>query len=148
MHNHILIATDGSKVSSAALVFGLDLAQELKAHVTVVTVTEIWSFFDIVKDDEMLINNPIKEYEAMCSRSANLILNNATEHAREVGVKVKTVHIPDRKPAEAIVEEAQARNCDLIIVGSHGRSGIENFLLGSQAAKIIALSKVPVLVYK
>jgi nucleotide-binding universal stress UspA family protein len=63
-------------------------------------------------------------------------------------VKVKTVHIPDRKPAEAIVEEAQARNCDLIIVGSHGRSGIENFLLGSQAAKIIALSKVPVLVYK
>jgi len=50
--------------------------------------------------------------------------------------------------AEGIVEEAKARNCDLIVMGSHGRRGIARFLLGSQALRVLTHSAVPVLVFR
>ena len=51
-------------------------------------------------------------------------------------------------PAEEIVEQANARGCDLIVMASHGRRGIAKFMLGSQASRVLAYSTVPVLICK
>ena len=51
-----------------------------------------------------------------------------------------------RQPAEGIIDTAQAEGCDLIVMASHGRSGLARVLLGSQASKVVTLSPVPVLV--
>jgi nucleotide-binding universal stress UspA family protein len=58
------------------------------------------------------------------------------------------VHARDLKPAEAIVETATARGCDLIVMGSHGRRGVNRMLLGSETARVLALTTIPVLVYR
>jgi nucleotide-binding universal stress UspA family protein len=61
-------------------------------------------------------------------------------------VACTTVHVPDEHHAEGIVETAKARRCDLIVMGSHGRRGVGALLLGSVAAKVVALSAIPVLI--
>jgi nucleotide-binding universal stress UspA family protein len=56
------------------------------------------------------------------------------------------VHVQDQFPAEGIVEEAKARNCDLIVMGSHGRRGLAKFVLGSQATRVLTHSTTPMLI--
>jgi nucleotide-binding universal stress UspA family protein len=148
MVKHMLIATDGSKVASIALHNGLSLAKQLNAKVTILTVTELWSAIDLAGASEAGLTNPLKDYEEFCTRRATQVLSLAGDQAHHAGVVFDTLHIPDSKPAAAIIEAAKARGCDLIILGSHGRRGIDLLLLGSQTTKVLALSPIPVLVYK
>jgi nucleotide-binding universal stress UspA family protein len=53
-----------------------------------------------------------------------------------------------RSPSHAIVEKARAEKCDLIVMASHGRRGLEGFLLGSETQKVLTHSSIPVLVYR
>jgi len=55
-------------------------------------------------------------------------------------------HIPWRLPATAIVQTADEKGCDLIVISSHGRTGIDRIVLGSQTARVLAAANVPVLV--
>ena len=66
--------------------------------------------------------------------------------AAEIGVSCETLHVKDRRPAEGIIETAKAKDCDLIVMGSHGRRGISRLVLGSQASEVVSHSTVPVLV--
>ena len=52
------------------------------------------------------------------------------------------------KPAHKIVEVARQQDCDLIFIGSHGRSGLEQLILGSVTSKVLSLCEIPVLVYR
>jgi nucleotide-binding universal stress UspA family protein len=61
-------------------------------------------------------------------------------------VACDTLHVKDQYPAEGIVEAAQARGCDLIVMASHGRRGLSKLLLGSQATRVLTHTDVPVLV--
>ena len=70
------------------------------------------------------------------------------EQAERIGVACETFHIKDQFAAEGIVEEAKARNCDLIVMGSHGRQGFARFLLGSQALRVLTHTALTVLVYR
>ena len=62
-----------------------------------------------------------------------------------MAVECETVHVNDF-PAEAILATAKAKNCDLVVMASHGRRGIARLLLGSQAAQVVTSSTIPVLV--
>jgi nucleotide-binding universal stress UspA family protein len=66
--------------------------------------------------------------------------------AASLGVICDGVHVKDQYAAEGIVEEAKARDCDLIVMASHGRRGIAKFILGSQATRVLAHSAVPLLI--
>ena len=66
----------------------------------------------------------------------------------EIGVSAEAVHVENQSPAQGIVEAANAKNTDLIVIASHGRRGVNKLLLGSQAAEVLSLSTVPVLVIK
>lgn len=147
MHQHILIATDGSELGDRALDHGFSLARQLNAKVTVLTGTEMWSVIDMTRHAEDR-RNPIEHYEAIAAESARKILDAAVERAARYGLACETVHARDLKPAEAIVETANARGCDLIVMGSHGRRGVNRLLLGSETARVLALTTIPVLVYR
>jgi nucleotide-binding universal stress UspA family protein len=143
MFRNILIATDGSELAERGVAHGLALAKALGARVTVVTATD------------MLRTGPyapipwpsdIARYEALAARSAERILAKAAAAAAAAGLEHECVHIIDELPAEGILKACKEHCCDLIVMSSHGRRGFNRILLGSQTAKVLALSKAPVLV--
>ena len=147
MHKHILIATDGSDLATQAVRRGLGLAKQLGAKVTIVTVTELWSVIEMTRHANDP-RNPIEAYEELAASHAAKVLAAATELAREEGVACETVHMKDLKPAEAIVETAEKYGCDLVVMASHSRTGFNKLLLGSVASRVLALTTIPVLVYR
>ena len=143
MYQHILIATDGSELAGKAVTTGLALAKQLSAAVTAVTVTEPWT---ALIAGEMALGFPYQEYEQGAAENAARILAAVREAGKGIGVACATVHIPDRFPAEAIVEYANEQGCDLIVMASHGRRGLSKLLLGSETTGVLTHSSVAVLV--
>jgi nucleotide-binding universal stress UspA family protein len=143
MYQHILIATDGSELAQRAVEQGLTLAKALGSTVTAVTVTEPWT---AAVSGEWAVAFPVEEYERAAAANAATVLDAVQETAVRLGVTCDAVHVKDQYAAEAIVEEAKARNCDLIVMASHGRRGIAKFILGSQATRVLAHSAVPLLI--
>lgn len=143
MYKHILIATDGSDLAQTAVGQGMALARAVGAKVLIVTVTEPWRSTGA---SDMVITFPLEDYEKRASDAATVVFGKATDIARKVGVAYETDHVMDKYPAEGIVEAAEKHGCDLIVMASHGRRGLSRMFLGSQAAKVVTLSKVPVLI--
>lgn len=147
MYTHLLIATDGSEVAAKGLEQGLQLAAALKADVTLVTVSEPAQMADagIVWGGSPTL---LQEYRDRTHEAAQKILAAAGHRAAELGVPHHPVHVPDRYPAEAILETARERGCDLIVMATHGRRGLDRLLLGSQAQAVLTHSTIPVLVVR
>jgi nucleotide-binding universal stress UspA family protein len=143
VYKHMLIASDGSELAGKAVAAGFELARQLGAQVTVVTVTEPWTVF--VAGDAAF-GFPIDEYQRSTNESATAILAGASKLARKAGITCATVHSKDQFPSEGILETAAKHNCDLIVMASHGRGGLGRLLLGSVATKVLTHSKVPVLI--
>ena len=148
MYQRILIATDGSEVASRAVAHGMALAKELKVPVSVVTVTEVWSAFDLGQMSRLGMPNPVAQYEEIATTAANNILEKASQIAKSQGVSCDLVHVRDKYPAEGIIATAKEKGCDLIVMGSHGHRGIDRLLVGSQANQVLTHSKVPTLIVR
>lgn len=146
MYKHILIATDGSELAEKAVAAGLQLAKAAHAEVTALTVTEPWDALAMAALAERGAGNPIAGYETRAAAMATQILSRVTEAASKAGVSCAALHVKDQPPAQAIVDAAKERGCDLIVMSSHGRRGLSKVFLGSQAARVVTLSSVPVLV--
>ena len=148
MYKHILIATDGSELAGRALAHGLVLAKELKAAVTLVTVTQPWAAMDMAHDVRLGHPDPIHQFENIAATSAKAILDAAAQKAKIAGITCELVHVPDQHPAEGIIATAEKKGCDLIVMASHGRRAVGRLLLGSQASEVLAHSKVPALIVR
>ncbi len=148
MYKKILISTDGSKFGTKAVAHGVNLAKAVGASVTIITTTEMWSPMEMAKKARSGDTNPIDSYELAAADAAKKILAAAAAVAAKAGVKTDTIHISDKHPADAIIKTAESKKCNLIIVGSHGRRGIEKVLMGSVASEVITYSNIPVLVVK
>ena len=148
MYKHILIATDGSELARKAEIQGLELAKDLKAAATAVTVTESWSSLELAGRAERGAMHPIEDYETLAMASAARILARVSETAKTTGVACDIVHAKEQHPAEGIIATANAKGCDLIVMASHGRRGLQRLLLGSQANEVLAHSSIPVLICK
>lgn len=148
MYKHILVATDGSELAGRALAHGLDLAATYKARLTIVAVTEPWSSLDLGREARHGAKNPIVEFDAAAAAAAKRVLEGAEKVAKAKGVPCELLHVQDRHPAEGIVEAAEEKGCDLIVMASHGRRGIGRLLLGSQAQEVLTHSKVPALIVR
>ena len=143
MYKNILIATDGSALADKAIEQGIALAAALGSSIVVLTATEPWT---ATVSGEMTIGFPAAEYDAAMAAHAKTVLDRATASAKAKNVKCETEHAKDAFPAEAIVDVAKRRGCDLIVMASHGRRGVSRMLLGSQANRVVTHSTVPVLV--
>ena len=144
MYKHILIATDGSELGGKAVTAGLALAKVLNAKVTAIAAGEPFTGMAVGLP---ALRFPVAEYQRAVAEDARRILAEVSEAARKSGVLCETTQINDF-PAEAIVETARTRGCDLIVMGSHGRRGLSKLFLGSQAMRVLSSSTVPVLICK
>jgi nucleotide-binding universal stress UspA family protein len=148
MYQRILIATDGSDLAGKGVTHGVALAKRLNVPVTVVTVTEPWAVLDISRMARQGNQNPIAQFEEMAAAAASNVLHKAKEIAKAQGVSCDVIHIADQHPAEGIIAAAKEKGCDLIVMASHGRRGVNRLLLGSQANEVVTHSKAPVLIVR
>jgi nucleotide-binding universal stress UspA family protein len=149
MYKHILISTDGSDVAQKGVDHGLSLAKSLGAKVTVITVTEPFPFHASTAGAGWVpLPEDISGYEEGQKKAADKLLATVREAAAKIEVAADGLHVPDARPAEAIVETATTEGCSLIVMAPHGRRGLGRLLLGSQTAEVLAHSPVPVLVVR
>lgn len=147
MYARILIATDGSDLADRALDRGLELAKLAGSEVTIVTVTEpaaiIGGGYATVAGT---VVDPLPELIEAQNKGARELLERAAKRAADQGVTARTVLVDNSFPAEGIVRAAADIDAQLIVMGSHGRRGLNRLLLGSQTNNVLAHTKVPVLV--
>lgn len=149
MYEHILIATDGSDLARKGLDQGLALAKSLGARVSVIVVTEPFPLQTGVSGIGWVpTQGDFDGYAASQKEHAAAILAEAKAAADALGVAAEVVHVPDARPAEAIVETAVQGGCGLVVMASHGRRGLGRLLLGSQTSEVLAHATVPVLVVR
>jgi nucleotide-binding universal stress UspA family protein len=143
MLKHILLATDGSAASDHAAALAVDLARNMGAKLTALYAVDPYPYLAVGE----MSTEGLQHYMSAAQQDA------AAAHAK-VAVLCKQgtpvtlipVTVEERAVATAIVEYAHGQDVDLIVVGSHGRSGIARLLLGSTATKVLAESTLPVLV--
>jgi nucleotide-binding universal stress UspA family protein len=125
MYRHILIPTDGSKLAERGVAHGLALAKSVGAKVSVIFVVE--PAFAATGDFA-------------------IVLDRAANAAREAGVSCETIQVENVQPHQAITAAAEDKGCDLIVMSSHGLSGLSLLLIGSVTNKVLTYAKTPVLV--
>jgi nucleotide-binding universal stress UspA family protein len=145
VYDNIIAATDGTDVAGKAVAHAAFLAKALGARLTLVTVSEQaptfaapeigWSVPQSVFDDIRKANRD----------QSRAILDAAVKASC---LAAGTMHVEDQAPFQGILDAADRLGADLIVIGSHGHRGLERLILGSQAAKVLSLAKVPVLVIK
>ncbi len=124
---HIMLATDGSRYSDAAQEEAISMAKRCPQVKT-------FTALSVASSDNKLDDT-------------RRILDGVTSTANRVGVNVETVTAVG-SPYESIVETARTRNTNIIVMGTHGRTGIDRLLMGSVAERVVALSPCSVLVVK
>lgn len=145
MFNHILVATDGSLLSAAAVDKAVNLAREAGAQITVVTATEP---FHVMATDSKQLASTRETYERHVKSVAAGYLAEAERKAKAQGVQCNVVQIEHTHPYQAIIDTARKAGCDLIAMASHGRRGVSAMVLGSETIKVLTHSSIPVLVYR
>jgi nucleotide-binding universal stress UspA family protein len=145
MYSNILIATDGSDLATKAVEHGLALAKRICAKVTVLTATPS---FHVLTTDAQMIEDTHAQYDARMQAAAEKILAAVAQAALAAGVVCETVAVAHEHPYQAIIATADAKACDLIVMASHGRSGIAALILGSETVKVLTHCKIPVLVHR
>ncbi len=146
MYKNILVATDGSEFSARAIRTAVALAGSSAAKLTGVYVIEKYvasAFADGVMYGPVISR---KRYREITGRESRKALAAVELEARAGGVQCTTLTIASESPWTGIIVAATSRRADLIVMASHGRRGLSALLLGSETAKVLAHSKIPVLV--
>ena len=147
MYKHILVPTDGSKLSLKAAKEAAALARALKAKMTAVYVTEPW--MPTLLPEGAMIRRPLDAdraaYDAAVDKTAQAALAMVRSAAAADKVKCDTVTTSD-SAWEGILKVARSKKCDVIVMASRGHGVIAGALLGSVTAKVLSNSKTPVLV--
>ncbi|MGN2250214.1 universal stress protein [Frateuria sp. GZRe14] len=143
MYKHILLPTDGSEVSRRAVDMGLELAQALKARVYALHVILP---FQALSYMTQIIPESETSYTEESVRWAERYLGEVRDKAMRAGVPCDSDFVFDKHPCDAILDTAKKRECDLIVMGSHGWHGFTKLLLGSETQKVLVRSQLPVLV--
>lgn len=147
MFKHILIPTDGSRLSHDAALAGVKLAAALGARVTGLFAAPAAT--PIVYRDALPVGYQTPEKHAKAiNRAAMGYLEVIESAAKAADVACECVSVTDDFPADAILALAKKRRCDLIFMSSHGHHGLRGVLLGSETQKVLAGSSIPVLVYR
>ena len=146
MYRHILIPTDGSELAEHAVANGLSLAKSLGARVTVIIVEEPFDWLSVSETQAERASEELAEYTERIRKHSASVLNCVANAAKKAGVPCDTIQVEDDQPYKAIIATAGDRGCDLIVMASHGRSGLSAVVLGSVTNKVLTHTKTPVLV--
>jgi nucleotide-binding universal stress UspA family protein len=163
MFKHILLPTDGSDLSAAAVHQGILFAKSIRAKVTGLCVMPKHSkHLYAAQIPTEVLDQPasrcrelaeaylaaIEKGAEIASELAQAYLEVISKASLEAGVACDVVYERNDSPYEAIIRVAGEKGCDLIMMASHGRSGVKAILIGSETQKVLTHSKIPVLVYR
>ncbi|MDR0578305.1 MAG: universal stress protein [Candidatus Accumulibacter sp.] len=147
MFRHILVPTDGSELSQNAARYAVSFAREVGAKITAFYAKPEYPV--TYYGEGVLIDTTSPEkFEELAEIQAREILGFVAGLCQEAGVACDELSATSDVPHELIIETATKTACDLIFMASHGRHGFVNLLLGSETQKVLAYSKIPVLVYR
>lgn len=148
MFKKILIPTDGSPLSAQAANAGICFARSIQARVVALHVTQ--PFAATIGFDGMAAAYAItdEDYDKASSQQAEKYLKHVLARAETAGIQADSLAVSNFNVADGIVQAASENGCDLIFIGSHGRSGLSRLLLGSVTAKVLSLASSAVLVYR
>lgn len=144
MYKHILLPTDGSVLAQKAAKECIALAACFAAKVTIIQVTQkrrMHGRSEMLREEE-------SHYLNIAKASAQALCARLKEDAGATNVECNSVIVPGDEPYKTIIEQAERLKCDLIVMASHGRSGLKGLLLGSETVKVLTHCKVPVLVIR
>jgi nucleotide-binding universal stress UspA family protein len=144
MYQHILVPTDGSEITQKAVDTAIQLAKSLGAKLSTVAVKEPFPYSAV---SEMQAIPPQEFFDAQ-ERISVANVQSVKDACSAAGLVCAGSSVEALHPWEAILEQAQAGGCDLIVMASHGRRGVSALLLGSETQKVLTHSKVPVLVVR
>ncbi|NWK73659.1 universal stress protein [Acinetobacter sp. SwsAc6] len=144
-YSHILVALDESPMAYAAVEQALSLAQDLKSQVTIMSVIAIDPFVGV---DFYKVAPAITDYFMQAEKNAKERLEDVKQSFVRDGLSVNIKLIHGVSPSQGIIQVADEVNADLIIMGSHGRRGIQKVMLGSVAQNVLTQSPIPVLIVK
>ena len=138
MYDRILIPTDGSECADSAVEHALDIAAQYDAELHVLSVVDSR---DVSHSAPAI--SPEQVQQTLRDR-AESVVESVAERAEAAGVTVVTAVEPGI-PDDVVVEYAADEDCGLIVMGTHGRTGLERYLLGSVTERTVRRSSVPVL---
>lgn len=139
----ILVPTDFSESADQALAYALQLAEQVGAAVRLVHV------FDDPDDAGLYSNMYVPMPVELRAKILTDLRRQLTARVETVaGSRKVTAEVLSGAPAKTIVEDAKAHQCDLIVMGTHGRHGVAHLLLGSVAERVLRTAACPVLVVR
>ncbi len=147
MYQKILITTDGSAVSRHTACAGVEFARQMGAQVLVLYVAPPYQYPVAVEIIPPSYPTEV-EYEARMRQLGSEHTGEVVAAAQKAGLVVESLTTFADSPARTIVSVAEERQCDLIFMGSHGRSGWGQLLLGSVTNKVLSHTTKPVLVHR
>lgn len=146
LYKHILLAIDDSPISYAAIAHAEKLAIALNCKITVTSVVAVDPFKGV---DFYKVAPAVTQYLMEAEQNAVNRLKDVQETLIHHGVSVvDTKIVREVPPATGILNAADELNADLIVMGSHGRTGFKKFFLGSVAQEVLSISPLPVLIIK
>ncbi|QEZ43768.1 universal stress protein [Cupriavidus oxalaticus] len=145
MFKHLLVPTDGSARAEATVARAMTFASRIGARATglhVIPEYHVLTYRLTSQQDSR------DSFAAEAARHADTFLAAVTRAASQAGVPCDTVTATDDHPWQAIIQCAEQRGCDLIVMSSHGRRGLQALLIGSETQKVLTHSTIPVLVLR
>lgn len=148
MYKHLVVAVDGSETALNALQHACELALAGKAKLTLVHVANPAEYMALAP--EFLQH---ESYEAAAVAQGNEVLGFAEKTARDAGISDVGTHLllalkGAREMAQELVDYADSNGADLLVLGTHGRSGLMHLLMGSFAETVMRQSHLPLLIIR
>ena len=141
LYKKILIATDGSEYTKNAVDYGIDLAKNSGAQMHAIYVVDTAAFASIPMDAAW------ESMYELLRQEGDVALKFVAEKAEAEGIEVEA-NIVEGHPADEIIKYSENNSISVIVMGTLGKSGLDRFLLGSVAEKVVRNSKIPVLVVR
>ncbi|MDE2613796.1 MAG: universal stress protein [Burkholderiales bacterium] len=145
MFRHLLVPIDGSELSERAIEGSIQLAEQLGASITGF-VAEPFAPLPTPGAAPALLRQEAVDHDAITEAHAHEILARFEARARARGVPFVGRHTQAPRVDHAIIAEAEAQGCDMIVMVTHGRGAFGEFLFGSQSKAVLSGSKLPLLV--
>jgi nucleotide-binding universal stress UspA family protein len=145
MFKHVLLPTDGSRLSRKAVKAGIAFAKKFGARVTVYHAVEVVPLY---AGGGFIPPSVVGQFEAAARKQARKYLDDVSKLAQAAGVTCASQASTPDTVYQGIIDTARKNKCDVIFMASHGRGGVISLVLGSVTLKVLAHSKIPIVVFR
>jgi nucleotide-binding universal stress UspA family protein len=146
MFKHILLATDGSAASEHAAQIAVDMARTHGAKLTALYVVDPYPYLGIGESNPLGFQSYMAAAHEYATQAHAKVAELCSQGGAPVALQARIAE--DLTASDGIVQMAKDEGADLIVMGSHGRTGLAKLMVGSVAAKVLAAASVPVLIVR